>query len=145
MRRSVSLRFSFKLFLSCSGTLEQYTPTMQAEEHIMAICEVCGYDQYPANTRIWMDKTGLRHFFCSDQHLESFVAGPPEAETLEERKEQEVKEAVVLPERQKELDEAAKEGREPAPSRLLCPECGFEAQNKAGLAAHQRAKHVVKR
>jgi len=110
----------------------------------MAICEVCGVEQYPANTVVRYDEAGHRHFYCSIFHADTpqqrilMTKASKEPVTKEEAvpeeqmsvekviKEQELDvpdEGQALapppptPERQKELDEAAAEGRAPAPKR----------------------------
>ena len=89
----------------------------------MARCEVCGVEQYPANTVVRWDAAHQRHFFCSQQHADApqearQPVSPPEA-APEEPKEQVAEEDMVF----------------------LCHLCGFEAKNETGLAAHKRAKH----
>ena len=42
----------------------------------MARCEVCGHDQYPANTIVRFDEASLRHFFCSRQHADEWMLSP---------------------------------------------------------------------
>ena len=100
----------------------------------MARCEVCGHDQYPANTIVRFDEASLRHFFCSRQHADEWTLSPKLPKELVVKEEttkdvierlevdvpdegQALTEPPPLPERQKELDEAAAEGRPPAPKR----------------------------
>ena len=40
----------------------------------MARCEVCGIEQYPANTVVRFDSGHARHFFCSHQHADGWAA-----------------------------------------------------------------------
>lgn len=35
----------------------------------MARCEVCGFDQFPANTIVELDAERTKHFFCSFAHM----------------------------------------------------------------------------
>ena len=89
----------------------------------MARCEVCGIEQYPANTVIRFDSGHVRHFFCSHQHADGWAASPP-AETPPLSLQITVEEII-------EEEEVT----------FLCHLCGFEAKTEAGLSAHKRLKH----
>jgi hypothetical protein len=43
----------------------------------MARCEVCGVDQFPADTVVTWDEDGERHFYCSKRHQMEAEAGTP--------------------------------------------------------------------
>lgn len=43
----------------------------------MAQCEVCGMEQFPANTIIEVDADDKRHFFCSWAHRDAWMVGKP--------------------------------------------------------------------
>ena len=40
----------------------------------MARCEVCGYEQYPFDSKQAHGKDGRVHWFCSEAHLEAWTA-----------------------------------------------------------------------
>jgi|GEM_PF-5489195 len=96
----------------------------------MAKCEVCGFEQFPFNTRVVRDEAGKRHFFCSDQHAKLYQEQGVVQITVEEVIEEE-KAAASAP----ETPEIERE------ESFVCEECGFEAKSEAGLVAHMRAKH----
>jgi hypothetical protein len=49
----------------------------------VARCEVCGFEQYPANTRVWWDEGNIRHFACSDEHMNMIQRGDVPALPME--------------------------------------------------------------
>ena len=124
----------------------------------MAICEVCGLDQFPFNTKVTIGKDGKRHFFCSFQHLKSWDAAgelaPAEIpgqisaeEAMQECAETPSAAAAVLAHHKVEEEIASEAGRllEEAGEvggPFFCGICGKEAKSLAGLGAHTRAKHT---
>ena len=106
----------------------------------MARCEVCGHEQYPANTVVRYDEAHNRHFFCSGQHAKAWEV---EKEQVTEAIEAHLTYEVALTprkessEEKKTLDEALQDEEVD----LFCSECGFSAKSEAGLSAHIRAKH----
>lgn len=41
----------------------------------MATCELCGYQQFPFDSKQTLGKDGQIHWFCSLEHLEAWEAG----------------------------------------------------------------------
>jgi hypothetical protein len=58
----------------------------------MARCEVCGVEQFPANTVIRHDGAHVRHFFCSVGHADQWNEEVPLPEEPEPREEQSLEE-----------------------------------------------------
>ena len=90
----------------------------------MARCEVCGVEQYPANTVVRWDAAHQRHFFCSQQHMEQWNEAKPLPEEPEPREEQSLEEDQEQIEGQttvEELLEAPQEPEKPAPKPIGRP------------------------
>lgn len=104
----------------------------------MARCEVCGVDQYPANTKTRYGKDQLRHFFCSDLHAERWIVEQREQITIDDL----LATPETSPSSEEESIRAVAEATvvEEAVT-FLCYLCGFEAKTEAGLSAHKRLKH----
>ena len=50
----------------------------------MARCEVCGVEQFPANTVVRLDSDYNRHFFCSQQHAKAWEVEKEHVAKVEE-------------------------------------------------------------
>ena len=62
----------------------------------MARCEVCGVEQFPANTVVRLDSDYNRHFFCSHQHADAWNENAPLPEEPEQREEQSLEEILEV-------------------------------------------------
>jgi len=108
----------------------EYTLKSVVKGGTVARCEVCGVDQYPANTRTRWGKDQLRHFFCSDLHAEQWIT--------EQRDQITIDDLLLTPETSPSSEEESAVVEEVT---FLCHLCGFEAKTEAGLSAHKRLKH----
>ena len=109
----------------------EYTLKSVVKGGTVARCEVCGVDQYPANTKTRYGKDQLRHFFCSNLHAEQWI--------VEQRDQITIDDLLLAPETSPSSEEESVVVK--VESTFPCDLCGFEAKTEAGLSAHKRLKH----
>ena len=70
----------------------------------MAICEVCGVEQYPANTVVRYDEAGHRHFYCSIFHADT----PQQRILMTKASKEPITKEEAVPEEQMSVEEVAR-------------------------------------
>lgn len=103
----------------------------------MAPCEVCKIEVRPGDQVRFIDDVTV-HYFCSQAHLLEWRRVPDETEIPGQTTVDELLAAPEVGEKEAESEVVEEKTDDP----LACPDCGFVAKTKGGLAAHIRAKHA---